>query len=331
MRRLLTVLAVATTVLVACGNDDDPAMSASTSSSAASEAGKVADDASAGEEGYRPASNVDEHAAIGRDVLAIREKMEPATKGEPVDWAAVGMIFEKGGASKKSDGSIRTLAGLVADSATVEAIRGAITGLLESNAGSDAVRRQRVDKGISVLLAEKVLEELGRARAKIEKGELEPPATGAVHNVDEAWAFFTAEGQGPAATAEKRAADFDRTGQVKEPVLQALTEAKTAAQAGDLAAFDAATEDTREALAYIFYLATFKYLDHKDEVGRAEGTAFYRGISSMVEAADPAAHKAIVAAFASGDEDAGRAALNAAPVLAALGVSDSEKVTELPA
>jgi hypothetical protein len=270
---------------------------------------------------------VDEHSAIGLDITVIRARMEPATRKEPVEWTAVGRTFEKGGGSKKGDGSFRTLAGLLSDSVVIESIRAAIAGTLESEGASDAVRRQRVDKGISVLLADKVIEELDRARAKIEKGEVTPPATGAVHNVDEAWAFFTADGQGPSVTAEKRAADFDRTGQVKEAVLQALTRAKTAALDGDLKAFEAAAKDTKKALAYIFYLATYKYLDHKDEVGRAEGTSFYRGISATVDTADAAAHKAILAAFRSGDKVAGRAALNSAAVRSALGISDSQKVT----
>ena len=117
---------------------------------------------------------------------------------------------------------------------------------------------------------------------------------------------------------------------MKEPVLQGLTSAKTAALAGNLAAFDTATDETRKAIAYIFYLATFKYLDHKNEVGRAEGTSFYRGISAAVEAADPAAHQAILGAFRNSDKAAGRAALNSAAVLDALGVTEAKKVTEMP-
>jgi hypothetical protein len=45
-----------------------------------------------------------------------------------------------------------------------------------------------------------------------------------------------------------------------------------------------------------------------------------------VQAKDPAAHKAIIDAFASGDAAAGRATLNSGPILSALGVSDPEKV-----
>lgn len=327
MRRLLATLVVLS-ALVACGGDDDTAgVEAATSTSGVASTTAPSPEASEGEEGYRPASNVDEHAAIGRDVAAMREAMEPATRSEEVDWSAVGDIFEQGGASKASDGSTRTLAGLLAESAAIDSIRAAIAGTGELAGASDAVRRQWVDKGLSVLLAEKTVEELGKARAKIEEGNLTPPSSGAVHNVDEAWAFFTAEGEGPAATADKRAADFGREGQVREPVLAALTDAKKAALSGELEAFDAATTATEEALAYIFYLATFKYLDSDDEVGQAEGRAFYQGIAAKVETADASAHQAILDAFESGDAAAGRAALNSAPVLTALGVSEDEQVT----
>lgn len=326
MRRLLAILAVLA-ALVACGDDDDAGTGATTSTSPVGSTTAPSSEVSEGEEGYRPASNVDEHSAIGRDAAAMREAMEPATRGEEVDWSAVGDTFEQGGASKNSDGSTRTLAGLLGESAAIESVRAAIAGTGEMAGASDAVRRQWVDKGLSVLLAEKTVEELGKARAKIEEGNLTPPSSGAVHNVDEAWAFFTAEGEGPAATADKRAADFGREGQVREPVLAALTDAQKAALAGELEAFDAATTAAEEALAYIFYLATFKYLDSDDEVGRAEGRAFYRGIQATVEAADAGAHQAILAAFESSDAAAGRAALNSATVLSALGVSGDEQVT----
>jgi hypothetical protein len=204
-------------------------------------------------------------------------------------------------------------------------VREAIGGTGSSSGSPDPIRRQRVDKGVSVLLAEKMDEELGRARAKIEDKELDA-STGAPHNVDEAWAFFTAEGNGLAATAEKRAADFTRDGTVKEPILVALSAARTAAQQGDLTAFDSAAADVNEGTAYVFYLATYKYLEGKDEVARTEGAAFYRGIAPLVQAKDPAAHKVIVGAFATPDVAGGRAALNSAAVLAALGVSGSEKV-----
>lgn len=339
MSRFRTIpLAVAVLVAgVACGGDDDDDAAADefasvTSSSVPASAGTDdeadADAEPAGPGAFEPVSDVTPHGAVGEDIAAIKTAMEPATKGETVDWAAVSTVFEEGtGASKKGDGSVRTLAGLVADSPAVAFVRDALAGKGASAGASDPVRRQQVDKGISVLLAEKMTEELGRARDKLEAGEFDDD-TGAPHNVDEAWAFYVADGSGLASTAEKRAADFKREGKVSEPVLDALTDAQVAAQDGDDAAFDAAATALDEATGYIFYLATFKYLDSDDEVGRAEGASFYRGISARVEQADADAHQAIVSAFAEGgDPAAGRAALNSEPVLAALSVGEDEQVS----
>lgn len=326
MRRL-TTLAVATTlvVLAGCGDDDTDKGAATPIEADMSTSTVVGGEEPEADGDYEPVSDVAAHAAIGQDIAALKTVMDPATKGQPVDWASVGKIFEQGGASKKGDGSNRTLAGLVPESDTVTFVRDAIGGTGSFKGASDAIRRQRVDKGVSVLLAEKMDEELAAARTKIEGRNL-AVGEGAPHNVDEAWAFFTAEGNGLATTAEKRAADFKREGKVKEPILAALTAAQTAARQGDLTAFDSAVGDVKDGTAYVFYLATHKYLAGEDEVERAEGASFYRGIAPRVQAKDPAAHKAIIDAFASGDAAAGRAALNSGPILSALGVSDPEKV-----
>lgn len=76
---------------------------------------------------------------------------------------------------------------------------------------------------------------------------------------------------------------------------------------------------------------TFKYLDTKnDPVTRAEGETFYLGIQPELakEAAD--AEKAIIAAFASGDAQGGRSALNGAAALDVLAISEQEKVSSMP-
>src|SRR5687768_7354376 len=119
MRRLPALAsAIALAVLGGCGNDDEPGVATplegdSTTSSVVADEGPAA----AGE--YEPVSDVAAHAAIGQDIAALKTAMDPATKGQAVDWASVGKIFEQGGASKKGDGSNRTLAGLVPKSETV--------------------------------------------------------------------------------------------------------------------------------------------------------------------------------------------------------------------
>lgn len=328
-----SLLLAAAAVLVlggACGDGEDrPGQvttehggsgSGSASGSASASASGTGGETTAGSDGYTPVSDVAQHAALGDDVAAIKERLAVAKEGGSVDWAAVRSVWEKGGASKRGDGTNRTLKTLVDAPDVVATVEAAIGG-----GPSDAVRAQQVEKGITVLLARKVVDELDAAAGKVAEGKT-AAADGAPHNVDEAWAFFTAKGHGPAATADKRAADFDLEGKVREPIVAALTEAQKAAGSGDTAALAAASDKVRQGLDYVFYLATYKYLAADDAVGRAEGAAFYLGIQPRVKTADAAADEAIVAAFESGDEGAGRAALHRGPVLAAIGVEAAERV-----
>lgn len=331
-RRYSALAFTAALLLAACSDDDGGSVttegasgsgSASASGSGSGSGSASSAGPSAGDDAYSPVSDVASHAAVGQDAAAIRELLAPAKEGDPVDWTSVAALWEKGGASKKGDGSVRTLQTLVEDP-VVAFVDAAIAGTGGSADVSDAVRAQQVDKGITVVLARKVMGELDAAAEKVTAGETNP-AEGAPHNVDEAWAFFTAEEQGPALTADKRGADF-KADDVRSDVVDALVEAQKAAGEGDKAAMTAAIDATRDALDRIFYLATFKYLAAEDEVGRAEGAAFYLGIADRVEAADAEAHATITAAFRTGDAAAGRAALNSDAVLAALGIDADEQV-----
>lgn len=308
--------AIAVLALAACGTAEDTTTPAAASSPAPSATAAAPADA------YTTGSDVTAHAAIGQDVAAIRELMSGAKDGAAVDWAAVGARFEDGGASTKSDGSARTLASLSPESAAVPLVRSAVAG---EGGLSDAARAQLVDKGMIVILAEKVIGELESAAAKVAKGETDAQK-GAPHNVDEAYAFFVAEGHGPAATADKRERSPEMVGKVRKPVVDALVAAQTAAGAGDAAALAAATEQTQAALDHLFYLAVHRYLEHEgDEVKQAEGQAFYLGIAPRVKAAAPSADAAIRATLAGGDTTTGRAALNSPEVFAALGLRADQK------
>lgn len=327
--RWMAVLVAVATAAGACGGDGDEAADAGGSTTTAAEAQPAAA-VSKGADGYTPVSDVDAHAALGLDAKEIRALMEPATSGGTVDWAAVGSLFSAGKNSRKGDGSLRTLAGLAPDDPVTALVADAVAGSGSSAGAPDTVRRQKVDKGITVLLERKVLDELETAAEKVAKGELDP-ASGAPHNVDEAWAFYWAEGNGPAATAAKRAGDFGRAGTVHEAVVAGLSAAQAAAVEGDEDALEAATGDVEAALDYVFYLATFKYLDTaNDPVKRAEGETFYLGIKPELAAAAADADQAIAGAFASGDAATGRAALNGAVVLPVLGVTAEKRVDAMP-
>ena len=271
--------------------------------------------------GYTPVSDVTSHAAIGGDFATIKKQLASAKDARPVDWPAVRAGFTTGGASKKGDGTTRTLAGLVKAPDVVAHV----TSALDGGDGTDTVRAQRVEKGITALLYLKVLDETEAAKTKLADGNTRRE-DGAPHNVDEAWAFYTANGDGVQSTAQKRAADFKKP--LDESVLAALTDAQSAAVSGDRAAFDAAQASLRSSLNQVFYLATYKYLDTGgDAVKRAEGESFFLAITPIVSKAAPDASAAVLIAFASGDAGAGRAALNRPDVLDALGLDTSQTIT----
>lgn len=309
---------------VGCGDDEDSGNVSASPSRTGAPATSTSASATGSNQGYTPVSSVDAHAAIGDDASRIREALAQAKSGA-VDWATVRRHWHEGGASKKGDGTNRTLATLAAAPDVLGSVKDAIDGTGSSAGASEPVRAQRVDKGITVILARKVLDELSSAEQKVADGKLDRQS-GAPHNVDEAWAFLIAKGQGPAATAEKRAADFNRQGRVLEPILAGLTSAQRAAIAGDRAALASSARSVREGLDYVFYLATHKYLAADNEAGRAEGAAFYLGIAPRVREASPVADQTITGTFASGNAADGRRALHEPAVLSALGVDDQERV-----
>jgi hypothetical protein len=329
-RTFVAAIGVAAALVVgACGDDAEEAGDAAATATASEAAEESEAAATPGADGYTPVSDVAAHAAIGLDAKEIRVLMEPATSGGEVDWAAVGKLFTEGKNSARDDG-LRTLAGLAPDDPATAVVTEAITGTGRAAQASPAVRRQMVDKGITVILERKVLGELESAAEKVADKDTDD-ASGAPHNVDEAWAFYTAEGNGPASTAAKRAADFKKDGQVHEAVITALSAAQAAARAGDEAALQTASADVEAALDYIFYLATFKYLDtENDPVTKAEGETFYLGLQPELAAEAADAHAAITTAFTAGDAASGRAALNGAGSLAVLGITEQEAVASMP-
>lgn len=269
MRSKLLLLAFATAGVAGCGGTDEEAPAAPRPVAAVSEGSA-----------YSPVSDVAPHAAIGKDIAEIRALLEPASEGGEADFAAAGELWSDGKHSQRDDGP-RTLAGFVEESDIAELVDDALTGDGAAARLDPAQRRQWVDKGIIAALELKVLDELDAAIEKVEADETDP-AEGAPHNVDEAWAFFTAEGEGLSATAEKRAADFGLDGEVSEPVVKALADAQAAAEDGDAARLRSAREEVRGALNLIFALAVTKYAEAAvdDEVAQAEGMAFAWGLRS---------------------------------------------------
>ncbi len=384
--KLLALLAVAAMVLAACGGDEggevrdigaDGSASGSGSASAsasgsasgsgsASASGSVSASASGsgsemmatpGDAGYDYASDVSTHRLVVEDVCLIKDLLDV----EPIDYDAINAIYQDGVSSVKSDGSIRTIAGFAArddkrhgldvyygtptplDDFVSAAIAG--TGMFDGEA--DAVRSQAIEKGIqNAIMVAWTDHEFAAALQKAADGNFDV-ASGAVHNWDEAWAFFhgAAPGCAPYATANSRAGNFGTTGadgetaQANEQTLAALVAGRDALLAEDAAGAEAAAEDARRAIFITYSQAAIRYAtltvsdiaggdDAKGREHQAEGLAFWRVIEAWASAAG-ADVDAVNAIFdlandpaENGGGDEVRAAL--APAWDALGITDED-------
>ena len=271
-------------LLAGCGSDDDePAAVAAPPASAANAAASGEPPAT-----YAPVSDVASNAAIGRDVAAIRALIKPEKAGAKPDFAAAAEIWSEGRFSKKSDGTNRTLAGFVEKHPVATRVEHALAGRGTAASLSEAQRVQWIDKGMTVTLKVHALDEFEGAKEKLAAGELDPQE-GAAHNVDEVWAYFSAEDEGVIATAAKRAEDFGLgEHELGNDVIAGISAAQKAVTARDAAALEAATQATRGALNRIFALAVKKYAVEgaADATARAEGLAFSWGLEGELDSGD---------------------------------------------
>ena len=292
MLRWIAAAAASGMLLAGCGSDDGATAGEPVAAAAKTTAATT----------YAPTSDVSGNAAIGKDVGDIRALLEPERAGAQPDFKAAAVIWSEGRNSVKSDGDKRTLASFVEDHAVLGHVDAALAGSGIARGLSDEQRVQMVDKGMIATLKIHALDEFGGAKEKLAAGELDPQE-GAVHNVDEVWAYFDAEGEGVVATAAKRAKDFGLgRHELGNDVVGGIEAARDAVEAKDAAALDAAAEQTRGALNRVFALAVKKYAVEaaKDDAkARSEGLAFSWGLIGELSAAD---QKTIEAAFA---EDAG--------------------------
>lgn len=266
-------------LLAGCGaEDEEPAAAAPAATAAAKDAAAT----------YTPASDVSANAAIGRDVAAIRALLEPERAGARPDFAAAARIWSAGRFSRKSDGELRTLAGFVEEHPAGTRVAHALAGRGTAAGLSQAARVEWIDKGMTVALAAHALHEFAGAKEKLAAGELDPQE-GAIHNVDEVWAYFSAEGEGPIATAAKRAKDFGLgENALGDDVVAGIAAAQKAVRDEDAAALDAAAAQTRGAMNRIFALAVKKYAVEgaKDATARAEGLAFSWALAGQLGGAE---------------------------------------------
>ena len=329
--------------------------SGSGSASASAPAGDVDAAASVGDGGYEYASNVDAHRQVVADICAIGDLLDAG------DFAAVDTIYREGGSSVNSDGSIRTIAGFATrddrshgydvyygtptplDDFVTDALDG--TGVFEGQ--PDAVRAQGAEKGIqNQVMVAWVRHEFASALAKAADGNFDVQE-GAVHNWDEAWAFYhgVEPGCGPYTTGDKRAANFGTVGDdgatalANELLLAAMIDGRDALLAEDADGAAAAATEAQRALVIIYSQAAVRYASliegdlaegdaETAKVHQAEGFAFFRVIEQDIAAAggDVDAINAILDIAnepgANGFGDAVSAAM--APAWSALGISDAD-------
>ena len=165
----------------------------------------------------------------------------------------------------------------------------------------------------------------------------------------EAWAIYVGEevdGEYPnslAATARSREANFGREGTIDIPLRQAMDRARQAADDGDAAALEKATQEVYSRFNAIFYLGAVRYKGRVlDDAGagdhdslathQVEALAFYQSIQPAVAKADPSANDTIIAfleaepdGITTASRDAALAALNTAA--SALLLEQSDLVT----
>ena len=321
--RLLAMVAVLAMILAACGDDGgnvrdlgSEGTSTGSGSGSASASGSASGPTTAtpGDGGYEYATDVSAHRLVVEDVCEIKDLLE----GETVDYAAIGTIYTDGVNSVNADGSVRSLAGFAKAEDRLHGldayygtatplddfISSAIAGEGIFVEASDGVRSQAIEKGaqnqIMVAWAD---HELSSALAKAAEGDFDPPE-GAVHNWDEAWAFYhgAEPGCAPYATADSRAGNFGTTGAdgetalANEQIFAAFAAGRDALLAGDEAGARTAAEDIRRAVFVTYSQAVIRYatLVPQDvaagDAGAAsehqvEGYAFWRVIEAWAAAA----------------------------------------------
>ena len=308
--------------------------------------------------GYAYASDVNSHRLVTLDVCDVIAAMD----ADPVDVAAAAAAYRDGGNSPSGDG-VRTLAGFATatdrlhglddhfDSATPldDVVSAALDGTGVFDGEPTAVRAQGIEKGIqNQVLVAWVLHELAAALDKAADGNFDP-AEGAVHNWDEAWAFYhgAAPDCAPYATANKRAIDFGTTGDgevalANAAILDAMIRGRDALLDEDADTAATAADEIRRALVITYTQATIKYatlvvddLAARDadtaRVHQAEGWAFFRVVEPLL--ADAGADVDAVTAIlhldnepGSGDGEDVRTALQ--PALDSLGIT-SDDIGEL--
>jgi hypothetical protein len=378
--RAATTAAVLALALAACGNADDGATvrnldgtggttgsasgsaSGSGSGSGSASASTTAQAGAAGATdtigAYEPVSDVAPHAKVSLDVCDVNAALPG--DGE-LDFDEAARIYAEGGNSLNGDGSARTLQGFATgerdeplwDTAvehfgSESYLDDFVTEALEGTGGfadaTEGARRQAVTKAVQYHIPVMwAFHEIDAAAEKLAAGETDP-ASGAPHNVDEAWAFLHGEAPdcAPYLAGSRRGEEFGTGEAANEEALAANEAMRDAAVEGDEAAFEEAYDRFVDAVLVPYVQGALKYSQvTADDVAagdaeaaaahQAEGLAFWRVAAPFVAEVDPEAAAEVDAVFdvtTTPTEDAGeRVAAALEDVYAELGI-DAERIGE---
>ena len=288
---------------------------------------------------YHATTNREIYAKISTDYQEIAKLTNVIKEGKPFPAAEIWLLYESGPHTRLGPQS-RTLRSFAAgstpstyypDSAEFygsdtfldDTIENVIRGRGEAADYTDAQRRQAINKGMLRILYHwaKFYMIIGQERSSSRL-------------IDEAWAVYVGEevnGRYPnslAALAQAREGNFGREGTIDIPLREAMDRARQAADAGDAAALETATNEVYSRFNAMFYLATVRYIGRvaddaaagdRDALGthQVEALAFYQSIQPDVAKSNPSADATIMAYLtADGSEvtpasrDAALAALN---------------------
>jgi hypothetical protein len=273
--------------------------------------------------GYQPVSDVSQHAKMSLDMCDVNSLLDT----NPIDFAAIGVIYRDGRHSSEASGAKRTFGKFAREPRSAEkllsryerhmgvgwldAFASAALGGTGSFAGEpDLVRRQGVQKSLrDQVLVAWAFHELDAAVDKATTGSF-AAATGVPHNWDEARAYY--HGEKPACapynTAEERGREFGTGSAVNQAILAALDQGLKALMAKDATGAAKARDEVVRQVAITYIQSAIKYSAEIDSalangktddarIWQAEGWAYFRVIEPLIAEVDPGSARAVTAVF----------------------------------
>ncbi|MYC30667.1 MAG: hypothetical protein F4X65_11365 [Chloroflexi bacterium] len=266
---------------------------------------------------YTPTTNREIYQKISTDYQEILKLTNVIKEGKPLPAAEIWLLYEAGPHTRLGPQS-RTLRSFAtgstpstyypesaefygSDTFLDDPIENAVRGRGEAAEYTDAQKRQAIGKGLLRIVYHwaKFYMIIGQDRMSSRL-------------IDEAWAVYVGEevnGDYPnslSGVARSREGNFGREGTIDIPLRQAMDRARRAADDGNAAALETATNEVFSRFNAIFYLATVRYMGrvfddaqagNRDALGthQVEALAFYQSIQPDVAKANASADETIMA------------------------------------